>query len=461
LDLFRISNLEFANLFNKGCGNIDSKDREGSYFLLFKNKNFLALWIGQAISNLGDWIIVIALIELIYKLSGSGLAVGTLMMFKILPALLFGSIMGVLVDRMNRKRTMILCDAVRGGLILLLPFVRNMFQIYLIAFLLETFSLLFMPAKDASIPNIVKRKEILTANSISYTTNNLTMILGVTFGSTIIILVEKVWKRLLFFQRLTGPNAAFYVDALTFFISALAIATIYLPASKLNEKKINYTQVKDDIIEGIKFLKENQMLRVMLSSVGVAILGAGSIYSLGVVYSYEVLKVASGGFGYLLATLGLGLTLGSLFSGFFGRHFSKERLFNNSIFTFGVALLLFAAISRFELALIFSFIGGIALASLTVSAYTILQETVADEMRGRTFTALESLLRISLLISLGFTGALADIIGRAGSISIGSFSLQLNGARTTLFLGGVVVIIASFYAFKHIKSGLNVDLRGY
>lgn len=381
------------------------------------------------------------------------------MMFKILPALLFGSIIGVLVDRVNRKRTMILCDALRGGLILLLPFVKSLFEIYIITFLLETLSLTFMPAKDASIPNIVERDEILTANSISYTTNNFTMIFGVTFGSTVILLVEKVWKRLPFFQRLTGPNAAFYVDAFTFFISALAIATIYLPVSKHNEKKINYTQVKDDIIEGIRFLKRNPLVRVMLSSIGVAILGAGSIYSLGAVYSYQVLKLASGGFGYLLSALGLGLTMGSIFSGFIGRHSSKERLFNNSIFVFGLALLLFASITRFEFALLFSFIAGIALASLTVAAYTILQETVVDEIRGRIFTALESLLRVSLLVSLGLTAAIADIIGQKGSINIGSFSLQFNGAQTTLFLGGVVVIVASLYAFKHIKSSLRAKLK--
>jgi len=381
------------------------------------------------------------------------------MMFKILPALLFGSVIGVLIDRLNRKRTMILCDAIRGGLILLLPFVTNIFQVYLITFLLETFSLVFMPAKDASIPNIVKRKEILTANSISYTTNNLTMVLGVTFGSTIILLVEQVWRRLPFFQELTGANAAFYVDSITYFISAVAIATIYLPVAKRSKGKIHYTQVKDDVAEGLKFIKANPQVRVMLSSIGVAILGAGSVYSLGAIFSYQVLNLARGGFGYLLSALGLGLTLGSVFSGFFGRHFPKEKLFNYSILIFGAALILFASITRFEPAMIFSFIGGVALASLTVATYTILQETLADEMRGRIFTALESLLRISLFVSLGFTGALADIIGRQGSFSIGEFSLHFNGAQTTLFLGGVIVIFASFYAFKHIKEGLLTSVK--
>jgi dTMP kinase len=441
------------------CGIINKESNKNSYAQLFGNRNFLALLIGQAVSNLGDWIIVVALIELTIKLSGSALAVGTLMMFKILPALLFGSLIGVMVDRVNRKRTMILCDAIRGGIILLLPFVGSIFQVYLITFLLETFSLAFMPAKDASIPNIVKREQILTANSISYTTNNLTMIFGVTFGSTIIILVEKVWGKLPFFQHLTGPNAAFYIDACTFFISALAIATIYLPKVKRAGGKINYMRLKDDIVQGIKFVAGNRLVRVLLSSVGIAILGAGSIYSLGAVYSYQVLKLASGGFGYLLSALGLGLTLGSVFSGFWGRHLAKERLFSGSIFLFGLALLLFASIGRFEFALIFSFIAGIALASLTVSAYTILQETVLDDIRGRIFTALESILRISLFVSLGVTAALADLIGKGRAISLGDLNLQINGAQATLFLGGVIVIAASFYADRQLRSDHRTTAR--
>lgn len=433
-------------------GIIANRDYKNHYVELFKNKNFLALWTGQAVSNLGDWIIVVALIELTIRLSGSALAVGTLMMFKIIPALLFGSLIGVLVDRVNRKRTMILCDVVRGGIILLLPFVSNIFQIYLIAFLLETFSLAFMPAKDASIPNIVKRDQILTANSISYTTNNLTMILGVTFGSTIIILVEKVWGILPFFQHLTGHNAVFYLDSMTFFASALALVSIHLPAVKLDERKINYLRVKDDIVQGIKFVKENRSVRVILASIGIAILGAGSIYSLGAVYSYQVLNLADGGFGYLLSALGLGLTLGSVFSGFLGHHLSKERLFSNSIFVFGLALILFAAVARFEFAMIFSFIAGIALASLTVAAYTILQETISDSLRGRIFAALESLLRISLFVSLGLTAAVADLIGRRRLVKLGNIGLQLNGAQATLFLGGMVVVASSLYAFKHVRS---------
>ncbi|MDI6821867.1 MAG: MFS transporter [Actinomycetota bacterium] len=421
-----------------------------SHLELLKNGNFLALWLGQAISNLGDWIIIIALIELVYKISGSGLAVGTLMIFKILPALFFGSVIGVLADRFNRKRTMISCDIIRGLLIVLLPFVRNLFQIYLITFVLETFSLLFIPAKDASIPNIVDEEQILTANSLFYTTNHFTMILGVTFGSTIILLVEKVWGHIPFFQRLTGPNAAFYVDAFTFFISAAAITMIYLPPSEHVARRIKYHQIKEDIVDGLRFMKNNPLIRSMMMSIGIAILGMGSIYSLGIIYCYQVLKIGRGGFGYLLSALGVGLTLGSIFTAFLGKHFSKRGSFVASILTLGLALISFASISYYESAIIISFIAGIALALLTVSTYTLLHENVEDTIMGRVFTALESCLRISLLVSIALTGAVADVVGQR-VLKLGAHTIYLNGARVTLLMSGMVVIIAGLLAHRSLR----------
>ncbi len=431
--------------------------RETSYLRLFKNRNFLALFVGQAISSLGDWIIVIALVELIYRISGSGLAIGAYVMTKILPAIFLGSLAGVLIDRINRKWTMFFCDIFRGGLIVLLPFVRNLWQIYLITFFLETFSLFFVPAKDATIPNIVSDNDILLANSLFYTSNNLTMILGLSFGSTIILLVDRIWAHLPFFRRLTGPNAAFYIDATTFFISSIAISMLVLSEVNHKFKEVSFLTLKDDIFEGLRFLKENPLIRSMLLSLGIAILGAGSIYSLGVIYCNEVLKV-KGGYGYLLAILGFGLTLGSLFSGFVGRFFSRLSLFTFSIFSFGVAIILFATFPYYEIALLASLIGGFSLAFLTVSGYTLLQEKVKDEVRGRVFASLESLLRVSLIISLGLTGALADIIGRH-KIRFNHFIFHLNGAQTTIFLGGMVIVVASFVAFKKVREEKSFELK--
>ncbi len=421
-----------------------------SHIEVFKNRNFLFLWIGQAVSNFGDWMIVPALITLIYRISGSGFAVGTLMTFKILPALLFGSFIGVFVDRLNRKWTMFFCDTLRGFLIILLPFAQSLFQIYAITFLMETFSLFFMPAKDASIPNIVDKEQLIAANSLSYTTGQLTMIIGLGFGSTIIFVVDKIWSHLPLFSKFSGPRAVFYIDAGTFFISAIMIALIRMRSQRSGKFNINYLEIKDDLKEGFLFLKNNQKVRSMILNIGIAVLGGGSLYSLGVVFTDQVLKVGSGNFTFILTTFAVGSLTGGLSCNYFNKYISRKNLFASSILIFGLALVLFAVITYYEFAIFFSIIAGIALGSLSVIGYTSIQENVSDDIRGRVFTALETILRISLILSLGISGAIADIIDKR-SIMFGGFNFNLNGAQTTLFLGGIIVVFAGLFAFRNVR----------
>lgn len=432
-----------------------------AYVGLMKNKNFLFLWLGQAVSSLGDWVIVVAMISLVYKLSRSSLAVGTLMAFKMFPALLFGSIAGVIVDRFDRRRLMIACDVIRGLLILILPAMRNIFGVYAIAFLLETCAILFIPAKDASIPNIVSESDILTANSISHTTNYLTMIIGSAFGATIILLVERVWNHLPFFARLTGPSAAFYIDSVTFLLSALAISFIRLPRPDLiKAEKIDLSKIKEDLFGGFSLMGKNGVVKYMLISLGVAILGGGSIYSLGVVYSTEVLKIGEAGFGYMIAALGVGLVIGGLTAGFVARFLPKDRIFSFSILAFGVSMIAFSSTSNSRLAILFIIIAGVNLAILNITAYTIIHENVENEIRGRVFSVLESMIRVFLLASLTISGIVADIANRVLKRLVATmvapelqaiYLSRFNGARLTLIMGGLAVMIAGILATKKIN----------
>lgn len=425
------------------------KNSWSAYLELLKNRNFLFLWLGQGISNIGDWLIIGPLVIFISGKYGSALAVSGLVTAKILPALFFGSVVGVLIDRLPRKKTMILCDILRGGLVILIPFARSLYQIYLIVFCMDTLSLFFMPSKDASIPNIVERDHIITANSLSYITNQSAMVLGLGFSATIILIVEKIWGHLPIFHNLAGPYVAFYVDAMTFFISASTIALIHLPPSVHVISKIHFAQIKNDLVEGIRFLKENPLIRAMIGSIGLAILGGGGLYTLGYFYSEQVLKTGRTGFVPLLTAFAVGSLLGALFSGAASHYLPKEKLFVLSIFTFGLSLSGFSGIPYYESAILFSVSAGIAGGLAAVTLYTVLQEKVEDLIRGRIFTALESVLRISLLVSVALTAAIADLIGER-QISFGGYAIHLNGARTTLFLGGIMVTLAGVFAYRAI-----------
>jgi dTMP kinase len=271
------------------------------------------------------------------------------------------------------------------------------------------------------------------------------MILGATFGSTIILLVDKLWRHLPLFHRLIGPNVAFYVDSLTFLLSALFIFFVHLTREKQEIGKFKF-ELLGELKEGFNFLSSHAYLRRFFLWISLAVLGLGSVYSLGVVYTYEVLKVSSGGFGYLLSALGFGLTLGGLGVGVFGSRFRQETVITFSLFLLGTVTILFALLKLFFVSLVLAFLGGASLSFLSISGYTLVQKEVSDELRGRIFVALETVLKISLLASLSLAGALADI----WDIVMKRYKIawQISGAQAIIFLGGVTVVITGLYSLK-------------
>lgn len=426
------------------------------YLQILSNRNFRLLWMSQALSNTGDWLIVSALIALIYGVSKSSFAIGLYFIFKIAPALFLGPFVGVLVDRLNRKHTLIICDVARGLLILSLPFMRSIYGILFITFVLETFSLLFVPAKNATIPNIVSKDNLLAANTLSKATENVTMILGLSFGATIILTVQKLITELpfkdvpvlrYFVPDIIGAQTAFIVDSLTFLFSALLIAFIAFPAHKKKRAKIGAARLKEDLTAGFNYLKQNPVLRAVLFSVGIAVLGGGSLYSLSTAYLEEVIKVDKEAVAPILALFGIGLLLGTLSSGVVGRFVSRQHLIAFSIFVFGLSLVSFASVPYYELITLFAVLAGAAVGSLSVAGYTFIHETVENGMQGRVFSALEVTIRVSLMLSLALSGIAADLIGQR-VLRLDGQTLRLNGPKTVLILGGVVVVLVSFFAYR-------------
>ncbi|MHB0976637.1 MAG: MFS transporter [Candidatus Aquicultorales bacterium] len=423
--------------------------RRSPYLQILKNRNFFLLWLGQAISNFGDWIIVVGMIALVYNLSGSPLAISVLMIARLAPAVVFGSFVGVIVDRVNRKWLMIGCDVARGLLTLTLPFVQNFYVLILVAFILEAFSLLFMPAKDASIPNIVEEDEILVANSLSGTTNYATMILGSGAAAAVLAAADALIRSLplvreVFGPTFSGPGVAFLLNSLTFFVSALTIAFIRIKVRTQPPAEGGLTAITKDLSDSLQLLRKSRLVRPMLISLGIAILGGGSIYALGVDYSNSVLGVGNAGFGFMLAALGVGLVIGAALASFVGKIFSKVQLFSSSLFFLGAFLVVFSLVPVYEVSIVTLVLAGINLAMLQVTGYTLIHENLPDEFRGRIFGIMESIIRVSLLVSLGFAGLVAQGIDRlAGGV--------VNGSQATLFLGAVIIIIAGLFALRTVR----------
>src|SRR5678816_3140118 len=185
--------------------------------LLRRNRSFRQLWLGQVVSQMGDWFDTLALYTLILQLTGSGRDVGLLLVARFVPSFFFGPISGVIADRFSRRRIMIISDILRAVVVLGFLFVRRADQLWIIYFLtvlqlaLSTF---FEPAKTAIIPSIVSDRELVTANAISSVTWSAMLTIGAAIGG-----VVTGWF---------GTDVAFILDAVTYLLSAALIASVRL-----------------------------------------------------------------------------------------------------------------------------------------------------------------------------------------------------------------------------------------
>src|ERR1051325_4912445 len=186
--------------------------------LLSRNRDFRNLMIGRFISQLGDWFNSVALFTLLLNLTGSGESVALVLIIKLLPTFFFGPLAGVVADRFNRKAVMIAADVLRGLVVLGFLLIRGsnqVWMVYLLTTLQVVLSTFFEPAESASVPNIIRRRELVTANALGSVSWSATLAIGAALGG--------------FVTDLFGRNTAFVIDSLSFFLSALFIISVRIP----------------------------------------------------------------------------------------------------------------------------------------------------------------------------------------------------------------------------------------
>ena len=452
------------------------------YRAVLRNKRFRKLWLSGFISGVGDWLVIGLLIPLVSTLSGgSSFAVAGIMIAKIIPSLLFSSVIGVFVDRFDRRRLMIACDLARALLSLFLLTTNSLGAIYLVVLLMEVASLFFNPARNALIPRIVAPEEVTIANGLAYTTQQASMIIGLTMSGAIMAAVEAVVRALLasgvpFIDLLAGPlqvallgpRAGVVVNSATFVISALVLSTIRIDVRQERpEGKFDLSLIGRDARESFVFLGEHRELRGLLVTIGLAILGGGAILTVGLAYVQDILahgipvleqfealqSLIAAPQTFVLVLLALGMVAGAVIAPRLAERIPLQMLFLGAVATFGVAMLLFALIGVYWVALLFSVTAGFCVACLTVAGNTYVVRTVSDEIRGRVFTAMESVTRVSLLLSMMVVAPLADLLGALiDSLASGvGGDLWLTGPRLTLLMTSFIVLGAAFYGYRNLN----------
>ena len=463
----------------------------GAYRRLAANPKFRRLWVSQFVSGIGDWLVIGFLMPLVTTMSGgSSFAVAGIMIAKIIPALIFSSIIGVLVDRFDRRRTMIACDLARATLALGLIAIAGLSAglqlalIYLIVLAMETASLFFFPAKSALIPYLVDEQDITAANGLSYTTQQASMLVGLAGAGAILAAFDSIVRTLqsadipivdtiieFFAPALLGPRAGVFIDILTFLISAAAIYGIHVVAKATHaDGRFDITLLGKDVKESYVFLRDHRELRTFLVTIGLAILGGGTIIPVGLVFVQQELsglgpflsrseliqQLAASPQTFILVFLASGMVVGALLVPRLSERMSLQLLFLGGVAGFGLSMFAFASVNTYGWAGVFAALAGFSLAGVTVAGNTYIIETVADEIRGRVFTALESVIRVCLLLSMILMAPLGDlaasVVRRIVEAQGGELAkVTVTGPQVALQLASLIVLGAAVYAFRKLN----------
>ena len=417
---------------------------------LVRHGPFARLWWAGVVSSFGDWVALFATIALADQLGGvTGILVP--LTARMLPGL-FGAVSGVLADRFNRKLTMITADVLRALLVLSLVFVNNLAMLFLVSFLMETLTLFWQPARDASVPNLVPNGRLVAANSITLVATYGSLPVSSAFFSFLVTIGDWV-PDLAGFGRDFGP--AFTFDALTFLLSAFLVARIPIPRPKVAADRkaksaMDWRAPLRDLADGVRFVIRDRGVRSVIIGMATALFGAGIFFVLGQPFSRDVLDGGKAGFGVLITALGSGVGGGMLVLATLGARISRRDLtFAISLILTGVAITMVTTMSSVFGASGWLFLAGIGAGSSYVMGFTHLHEEVDDEMRGRTFAALYTLARTSLLISIALGGVTAATLD---GVLPPPFD---NGIRNALAIGGAFVLSAGVVTLWHMRGTLS------
>ena len=446
-------------------------DKPSAVVRLFGSDDFFRLWLAQVVSAMGDWIGFLAIIAIATRVGGDSpaAAISLVMSARMVPGFFLAPIAGVLVDRWDRKKVMVSCDVLRGGVLLTLPFIDHVWTLVLASLVLEVGTLLWSPAKEASVPNLVPTTHLATANSLSLVAAYGTF----PIATLLFAFLAKVATWLsdidsLDFLKIDQELIAVYLDVLTFGLSAVLISTLTLAnrrgAPRREEVRFDFGGTFRELREGWRFMFINPTVRAVMVGIGTGLMGGGMVVPLGDLFSRRVLGGGSAGFGVLLTGLGFGMAGGVLLVTTVQKRIPKARVFCWAVIVAGITLIGGAAMETLAAAVFFVAVLGVCAGAVYVLGFTILHETVADELRGRIFSALYTLVRFCLLLSFAVGPLLAETLGRLsdrffdGRADLLGLDIELPGVRLALWLAGAVILAAGVLAVTSLRVGERREL---
>ena len=388
---------------------------------VLRNTHFARLLTGQFISQLGDGLINLSLMIMINRLLGqidpqaAAGSIGILLICQTVPRVAIGLLSGVYVDRLDRKRLMIVSDIARGLIVLTFLLVQRAEDVwiyYIGALAMAAIGTVFAPAKDASLPHLVPTQQLLIANSLSQSS----FVIAVTSGSALAGVLLGVFKT---------PAPAIIFDAVSFFVSAAFIMTLPIPHRSKQQQDQSARQVWHELKEGLHYLRHQRALIGALVGFGVVMLGVGAINVLFVPFLVDDLHMPETYLGFIDLTQMVGMVFINLFIAAIARRFKPEHIIGGGIIGLGISLGVVGWVQTAWVLFPISIAWGLFLAPVDATATMLMQRT-PDHIRGRVLSTTGTITGTTNVISMALAGVAGASIGPRTAF-IGGGALGMAG----------------------------------
>jgi dTMP kinase len=421
---------------------------------------FRKLWNSMLFSSLGDWLGLLATTALAQQLSGdsyakANFAIAGVFIARLLPSVFLGPLAGVLADRFDRRKLMVICDILRTALYISIPIVNNYLWLYTAIILVECVTLFWSPAKEASVPNLVPRNKLESANQVSLLAAYGTAPIAAAIFAILALFSNALGSFLPSFAG-NAVDIALYINALSFAFAAYTIWGIHEIPKIKESKQDTEASVAKSLWQGWKAVSDSKIIRGLIFGMVGAFVAAGAVIGLARTFVGD-LGGGEAAYGVLFGAVFTGLALGIAAGPKVFAQFSRRRLFGASLTTAGIFLVLLALIPNLVIAVIIVVFLGAFSGICWVTGFTMLGMEVQDEVRGRTFAFVQSLIKVTLVAVLAISPLIAAAFGEH-TYKIRNAELTYNGAAITILLAGVIATIIGWISYRQMKDRPNVSL---
>jgi dTMP kinase len=426
----------------------------GSVGSVLRIRDFRRLWVGLGLSSLGDWLGLLALTAMASQFADSyaaqNYAIAAVLFLRVLPPLVIGPLAGYVADRLDRRTVLVWGDVARGLLFASIPLVGTLWWVFVVTVLVETVSTIWGPAKDATVPNLVPAERLEAANQLSLTT---------TYGSALpaaaafagLAFVDRVHPQAFGWLERGAEDVALYLDAATFLVSAVVISRLRdIPRGPADTERTGLLRV---MVDGWTYVARTPLVRGLVVGIVGAFMAGGVVVALARTFVAD-LRGGDSGYGLLFGAVFLGLGLGMWRGPGLLGSVPRTRVFGIALTACGLLLFPVALVPQLQVVIALAVAVGFCAGAAWVTGNTLLGLEVPDQLRGRTFAFVSSMMRLALALVLAVAPLAAGSIGRVelGPVDdTGEHWFSYRGAAVTILAAAVLMTAVGAASYRQMN----------